>query len=85
MKTAKALGFVKGDCVRVVVGTGYVGIVISKPTKDLLCCEIWGYEHNLALIHVSECTKIRPSTLKREYFYKLDKKPQTLVAKRVLA
>jgi hypothetical protein len=42
MKTAKALGFKKGDF----VFTGaFPGIVISDVNSATPCCEVWGFEH----------------------------------------
>lgn len=85
MKTAKALGFKKGDCVRVVVDSGFVGVIISDAHTATPCCEVWGFEHEMGSVYAEHLVKITPAELKRDVYYLQDPHPFSKEAKKALA
>lgn len=85
MKTAKALGFKKGDCVRVVVGTGFVGVIMSDAHTATPCCEIWGFAHEGGSVYAEHLVKITPAQLKEDVYYKQDPHPFSAEGKKALA
>ncbi len=55
MKTAKALGFKKGDF----VFTGmFPAIIISDAHTATPCCEVWGIEHESGSVYAHELRRI---------------------------
>jgi len=60
-KTAKALGYKKGD----LVFTGaFPGIIVSDINSRTPCCEVWGYEHESGSCYAHDLERMPPSVFK---------------------
>jgi len=84
MKTAKALGFKKGDCVRIVVDSGFVGVLMSDVHTATPCAEVWGFEHEMGSVYAEHLKKIEPWELKQDVYYRQDPIARSKEAKAAL-
>lgn len=58
LKTAKSMGFVKGDYA--INHLGWVHKLLSDVHTTTPTCEVWGYEHEFGSAYASNLTKITP-------------------------
>lgn len=90
MKTAKALGFKKGDCV--IIGSThtafpsscFVGVLVSDVHTSTPCCEVWGLAHEAGSVYAHEIVKVGPEVIKASQYYQNDPHPFMKVAKEAL-
>lgn len=84
MKTAKALGFAKGDF----VFTGaFPGIIISDAHTATPCCEVWGFEQEMGSCYAYDLRKLSypefVQAVKDQGYDKIE--PYSKVSKTVIA
>lgn len=56
MKTAKALGIVKGDFI--VTPSGFPGIIVADAHTSMPMVEVWGLAHEVGSIYAEQLKKI---------------------------
>lgn len=82
MKTAKALGLKKGDCV---LNGPFVGVIISDAHTATPCCEIWGVAHEGGSVYASDLVKTTKEVVKAHPYFLMDPRPFSKEAKKALA
>ncbi len=58
MKSAKALGFIKGDVVQTEKGQGFPAILIGDAHMTTPLCEVWGFEREMGSVYSEDLVKI---------------------------
>jgi len=79
MKTAKALGFKKGNFVS--IGGMFVGIIIGDVHTSTPCQETWGFEHETGSAYADELRKISPQEFLNNRYFKQNAIAYSQIAK----
>ena len=81
MKTGKALGLKKGDCVYI---GPFVGSIMSDVHTATLCGDVWGFAHEMGSGFAELYRKVSVDELKKNPFYQRDPIAWSKEAKKTL-